>query len=93
MTDILDDLDALADAHLAAQAMTAYKKPIPPGVNVRPGHWRKQFDWQISINYNLVLYCKVCFWGSSNEQYKYCPYTHGAMAPIADYYAELLDDV
>lgn len=69
------------------------KKHVGPRTVVGPNYNKPSFDWQISIGYPLVLYCKVCFWGSSNDKYESCPYSHGVMAPIADYYAELLDDV
>lgn len=52
---------------------------------VPPGHYSQQLNWQLATGWPVKLYCKICFWGSSNIQYHVCPHDHGEMVSISEY--------
>lgn len=110
MPDAFDELDALIEEYDNAEAdamdaeIEAERSAISHQVDlhrragVRPNQYKKTFDWQLSIGYGIVLYCKTCYWASSNPIYKYCPYhtgrvAHGPMAPIQEYLDSTIGDL
>lgn len=58
---------------------------------IKQNHFKTQLEWQLSVNHPIVLYCQYCYWGSSDLHYRYCPYGHGEMVPIAEYYEDSLE--
>lgn len=110
MSDAFDELDALIAEYDEAeaqgydneiklkQAETRWQTDLHRRASVTRNYYKRQFDWQLSIGYALVLYCPICFWGSSNPKYIYCPYhtggeSHGLMSPIQHYLDSTIGDI
>lgn len=56
-------------------------------------HYKEQLTWQLSVKWPIVLFCEICYWGSSDLMYQYCPYGHGEMADIEKFISEITEGI